>query len=158
MPVLEDTRGKYFRYVHIVGFQDTNLLGNVYYANYVAWQGRCREMFLREYAPDVVALFKEGLSLVTCQVACEYLNELFSFDEIAIRMRLGWLRQNRMLLEFEYMRESGESPVLVARGEQVVASMHWDGKHLTARPFPESMLQSLRTLQVLGGERTEWRR
>ncbi len=40
-----------FEYHHVVGFEETNLVGNVYYANYIRWQGRCREFFLRERAP-----------------------------------------------------------------------------------------------------------
>jgi enediyne biosynthesis thioesterase len=44
-----------YEYRHIVGFEDTNLAGNVYYVNHVRWQGRCREMFLREHVPALLA-------------------------------------------------------------------------------------------------------
>src|SRR5882672_2394132 len=40
-----------YEYRHIVGFEETNLVGNVYYVKHVAWQGRVREMFLREHVP-----------------------------------------------------------------------------------------------------------
>ena len=36
-----------FEYRHVIGFEETNLVGNVYYANHVRWQGRCRELVLR---------------------------------------------------------------------------------------------------------------
>ena len=39
---------KAFEYRHVVGFEETNLVGNVYYVNHLRWQGRCREMFLRD--------------------------------------------------------------------------------------------------------------
>ncbi|HVR11545.1 MAG TPA: acyl-CoA thioesterase, partial [Thermoanaerobaculia bacterium] len=42
---------RYFEYRHLVGFEETNLVGNVYYVNHLRWQGRCREMFLLEHAP-----------------------------------------------------------------------------------------------------------
>ena len=45
---------KAYEYHHIVSFEETNLVGNVYYANYVRWQGRCREMFLKDHAPDII--------------------------------------------------------------------------------------------------------
>ena len=32
----------YYEYRHIVSFEETNLVGNVYYVNYLRWQGRCR--------------------------------------------------------------------------------------------------------------------
>ena len=47
---------------------------------------------------------EQGLALVTLRVSCEYLAELRAFDEIAIRMRLGALEQNRMTLLFDYAR------------------------------------------------------
>ncbi|NUP02426.1 MAG: acyl-CoA thioesterase, partial [Nonomuraea sp.] len=46
--------GTYYEYLHTVGFEETNLVGNVYYVNYLRWQGRCREMFLKERAADVL--------------------------------------------------------------------------------------------------------
>src|SRR5208282_2982394 len=40
---------QYYEYRHVVGFEETDLMGNVYFVNYVRWQGRCREMFLFEH-------------------------------------------------------------------------------------------------------------
>jgi hypothetical protein len=37
-----------YSYRHVVGFGDTNLAGNAYFVNHLEWQGRCREMFLRD--------------------------------------------------------------------------------------------------------------
>ena len=50
---------QYYEYRHVVGFEETNLVGNVYYVNYVRWQGRCREMFLLEHAPSVLDELRE---------------------------------------------------------------------------------------------------
>ena len=96
-----------FEYRHVVGFEETNLVGNVYYANHVRWQGRCREMFLREHAPDVLVSLRNGFALVTTRVSCEYLAELVAFDELILRMRLGSLKQNRIEMLFEYWRLHG---------------------------------------------------
>ena len=51
---VELSMDKYYEYPHTVGFEETNLVGNVYYVNYLRWQGRCREMFLKQHAPDVL--------------------------------------------------------------------------------------------------------
>src|SRR3954465_1316984 len=94
-----------FEYRHVVGFEETNLVGNVYYANHVRWQGRCREMFLRAHAPSVLEdLTRGGLALVTTRTSCEYLAELSAFDDVLLRMRLGALVQNRIALKFDYIR------------------------------------------------------
>ena len=87
---------KVYEYSHIVGFEETNLVGNVYYANFVLWQGRCREMFLYDNAPDVIEQITQGLALVTVQVSCQFLSELFAFDRVTITMCLKEIVQNRI--------------------------------------------------------------
>ena len=129
-----------YEYRHVVGFEETNLIGNVYYANHVRWQGRCREMFLRDRAPEVIEALKHGLVLVTTRVSCEFMAELFAFDEITLRMRLGELAQNRITMNFEYWR--GEE--LVARGEQQVACMQREGKQVVPVPVPTRLREALR--------------
>ena len=129
-----------YEYRHVVGFEETNLVGNVYYANHVRWQGRCREMFLRDRAPDVIVALKHGLALVTTRVSCEFMTELVAFDEVVLRMRLGQLTQNRITMNFEYWR--GEE--LVARGEQQVACMQREGKQVVPVPVPTQLREALR--------------
>src|SRR3712207_3968130 len=116
-----------YEYRHVVGFEETNLVRNVYYANHVLWQGRCREMFLRDHAPQILDELVRGLHLVTTRVSCEYLSELFALDEVVIRMRLGDLTQNRISMVFEYWRRTDDGEELVARGEQQTACMRQDG-------------------------------
>jgi enediyne biosynthesis thioesterase len=132
-----------YEYRHRVGFEDTNLLGNVYYVNHVSWQGRCREMFLREHAPGVLNDMTNGLCLVTTRCACEYLKELSAFDEVVVRMRLAAMVQNRLTLAFEYWRPNGHGEELVARGEQGVAFMRREGEHMVPTPVPDELRAAL---------------
>ncbi|MFD0851576.1 acyl-CoA thioesterase, partial [Actinomadura adrarensis] len=111
----------HYEYLYTVGFEDTNLVGNVYYANYLRWQGRCREMFLKERAPAVLAELAADLKLFTLSVDCEFYAELTAFDEIAIRMRLVELGQTQLEFAFDYLRLPDRT--LVARGRQRVACM-----------------------------------
>ena len=129
-----------YEYRHVVGFEETNLIGNVYYANHVRWQGRCREMFLRDRVPGVIEALKHGLVLVTTRVSCEFMSELVAFDEVVLRMRLGELTQNRITMNFDYWR--GEE--LVARGEQQVACMQREGEHVVPVPVPTQLREALK--------------
>jgi enediyne core biosynthesis thioesterase len=133
-----------YEYRHVVGFEETNLVGNVYYANHVRWQGRCREMFLRDRAPSVLEAFKRGLALVTTRVSCEFMAELVAFDEIILRMRLGELRQNRITMNFEYWRHTPAGEELVARGEQQVACMQREGEQVVPVPVPAQLREALK--------------
>lgn len=135
---------KAYEYRHVVGFEETNLVGNVYYANFVRWQGRCREMFIRDHAPEILTQLTEGLALVTTRVSCEYMAELVAFDEVSIRMRLGELSLNRINMHYEYWRLKTGDEELVARGEQQVACMHREGHSLITIPVPEVLREALR--------------
>jgi len=132
-----------YEYRHVVGFEETNLVGNVYFVNHLSWQGRCRELFLRDHAPEVLTELAQGLCLITTRCSCEYLAELSAFDEVVVRMSLGELIQNRVLLKFEYWRSKGGGEELVARGEQQVACMRRTGNYTVAAPLPEQLRQTL---------------
>jgi enediyne biosynthesis thioesterase len=134
-----------YEYHHVIGFEETNLVGNVYYVNHIRWQGRCREMFLQEHAPDVLDELSRDLRLVTLRCSCEYLAELNAFDKIIVRMRLGEMNQNRLTLLFEYFRSQEGGEDIVGRGEQEIACMeHIKGK-LTPTHVPESLRRALKT-------------
>jgi enediyne biosynthesis thioesterase len=132
-----------FEYRHTVGFEETNLVGNVYYVNHLSWQGRCREMFLREHAPSVIGELAQGLSLVTTRCGCEYLDELHAFDELVIEMRLGMISQNRVSMQFDYYRLVEGQRVLVARGQQEIACMQRQARGMVPRPFPPPLRRAL---------------
>src|SRR5262245_43713243 len=133
-----------YEYRHVVGFEETNLIGNVYYVSHLSWQGRAREMFLRDHAPDILAELAHGLSLATLRVSCEYLAELKAFDEVVVRMRLGELTQSRITLLFEYWRTGPAGEELVARGEQQVACLRREGESFASAPVPKSLREALR--------------
>jgi enediyne biosynthesis thioesterase len=131
-----------FDYRHVVGFEETNLVGNVYYVNHLRWQGRAREMFLRQYTPEILAELDHGLALVTLQCSCQYLGELKAFDQVIIRMFLGAIAQNRIAMRFEYWRE-GTKNELVGRGEQEIACMRRHGEQLLPIAIPAQLQEVL---------------
>jgi enediyne biosynthesis thioesterase len=128
-----------YEYRHTVGLEETNVVGNVYFAHYVSWQGRCRELFLRDHAPAVLDELRHDLRLVTTRVSCDYFAELVALDEVVVQMTLLGVTQNRVAMGFDYMR-GGE---LVARGEQEVACLRAvDGTHVAA-PVPAPLRAAL---------------
>jgi enediyne core biosynthesis thioesterase len=133
-----------FEYHHVVTFDETNVVGNVYFTSHLHWQGRCRELFLREHVPQIVDALGEDLTLATTRCDMEYLAELYVFDEIVVRMWLGELVQNRITLRFEYERRSGDHAELVATGSQQVACMGRRNGALQAVPVPQPLVNALK--------------
>ncbi|MFC4586696.1 acyl-CoA thioesterase [Sphaerisporangium corydalis] len=136
--------GKYYEYLHTVGFEETNIVGNVYYVNYLRWQGRCREMFLKQRAPEVLADLQDDLKLFTLKVDCEFFAEITAFDELSIRMRLQELGQTQVEFSFDYVRlDAGDAETLVARGRQRVACMRGPNTKTVPARVPDALAQAL---------------
>jgi enediyne core biosynthesis thioesterase len=131
-----------YEYRHVVGFAETSLAGNVYYVNHLHWQGRARELFLREYAPDILAELDHGLALITVRCSCDYFAELKAFDEVTVRMFLVAISQNRVTMRFEYWREN-QGRELAARGEQEIACMRRQNDRLVPTTVPKSLREAL---------------
>ncbi|NUT18383.1 MAG: acyl-CoA thioesterase [Hamadaea sp.] len=135
---------RYYEYRHVVGFEETNLVGNVYYVNYLRWQGRCREMFLKEQAPAVLADLQDDLKLFTLKVDCEFFAEITAFDDLSIRMHLLELAQTQVHFGFDYVRLGADgSETLVARGSQRVACMRGPNTRTVPSRVPEALVQAL---------------
>lgn len=134
---------RYFSYRHVIGFEETNLVGNVYYVNHLRWQGRCREMFLRQHCPQLVSGLGNDLVLATTRCSCEYFAELAAFDEIEVRMFLAGIQQNRVTMRFEYWRLGDGSEELAARGEQQIACMQRRSEGVVPIPVPHSLRDAL---------------
>ncbi|MFC8372072.1 acyl-CoA thioesterase [Streptomyces sp. NPDC051740] len=133
----------YFEYRHTVGFEETNLVGNVYYVNYLRWQGRCREMFLQDKAPEILADLQDDLKLFTLKVDCEFFAEITAFDELSIRMRLSELGQTQLEFGFDYIKVTGGAEVLVARGRQRIACMRGPNTNTVPSLIPEALARAL---------------
>lgn len=135
---------KHFDYRHVVLLEETNALGNVYFAHYLRWQGHCRELFLQRYAPDVVTELGSRYRLVTTRCSCDYLSELEAFDTVLVRMQVTEVAQHRLTLSFEYHRELVDRRELVARGEQQLAWLEVrEGGRLVPRRVPEALLDAI---------------
>lgn len=132
-----------YEYRHIVSFEETNLVGNVYYVNLLRWQGICRERFLRDYVPEILEELGRGFCLVTLHCSCDFLAELSAFDEVVVRMRLGGLTQSRLRMLFEYWRSTPLLEELVARGEQRVACMRRQVGGIVPATLPSGLRQAL---------------
>jgi enediyne biosynthesis thioesterase len=138
------SRESYFEYRHTVGFEDTNIVGNVYYTHYLRWQGRCREMFLKQRAPEILAELQDDLKLFTLRVDCEFFAEVTAFDEISIRMHLIDIAQTQLEFGFDYVRLApGGDETLVARGRQRVACMRGPNNATVPARVPESLRRAL---------------
>ncbi|GGP92461.1 acyl-CoA thioesterase [Streptomyces melanogenes] len=135
---------KTYNHRHRVMLEETNLVGNVYFSNYFLWQGHCREMFLTEHAPGVMAALHDDLALVTAASRCDFFAELFAGDEVEVRMSLGRREPGRITMLFDYYRMDGTAAQLAARGEQTIACMRRVRGVMEPTEVPEELTTALR--------------
>ncbi|MFC3448595.1 acyl-CoA thioesterase [Amycolatopsis speibonae] len=132
--------GRGYRHRHVVTLDETNLVGNVYFAHYLHWQGHCREHFLAERAPGVLAALKGGdVALVTVSCRMDFYAECFALDEVDIVMSLHATSGNRIVMDFVFRR----GPVLAAQGSQTVACMRRTESGVRPAPIPEELATAL---------------
>lgn len=130
-----------YRYSLMVGFQDTNVVGNVYFAQYFAWQGKCRESFLRDFAPQILDDFKVGYGIITKDSECQFVQEARAFDEVQIEMFLHDLTPLSVSMRFDYYRREGQQRVLLARGAQ---SAMWVNPDHRLAVMPDYLYHSIK--------------
>ena len=129
-----------YEYRHRVCLEETNIVGNVYFAHYVSWQGRCREMFLLDRVPELARELGSTFNMATTRVSCRHYQELSAFDEVVIRMSAGSVSQTRLAMVFRYYRVVPDgTEILVAEGEQEVACVRRRGKEIEPVQLPESL-------------------
>lgn len=129
-----------YRYRHVVTLDETNVVGNVYFAHYLHWQGHCRERFLADYAPSVLRAVQAGeLALVTLSCQMDYYAECFALDEVDILMTLVERGTHRIGMSFEFCRGGRQ----VARGSQTVACLARTGEGLVPTELPGELATAL---------------
>jgi enediyne biosynthesis thioesterase len=133
--------GRTFTHRQVVTFDETNLVGNVYFAHYLHWQGHCREHFLSEHAPGVLAELAAGdLALVTVSCSMDYYAECFAFDAVDVCMALRASSGNRIVMDFDFRRGTE----LVATGRQTVACMRRSADGVVPTEVPAELARALR--------------
>jgi acyl-CoA thioesterase FadM len=74
------------------------------------------------------------------RVSCEYEEELFPFDHVAVRMALGVLKPSGLTLKFTYVKVADGRETIAARGEMEIACLRGSA----AAPVPEELREALR--------------
>jgi enediyne biosynthesis thioesterase len=134
----------YYEIRHRVGFEETNFVGNVYYVNYLRWQGHCRERFLQDLAPTVLAeIMHDDLKLFTLKAECEFFAEITAFDELSVRMKLDELTQTQVVFSFDYIHHKDGVESLIARGKQRIACMRGPNNATVPTRVPAALREAI---------------
>jgi enediyne biosynthesis thioesterase len=130
---------KFYEHRLKVTFAETNVVGNVYFAHYFFWQGKCREALLAEGYPEFEQDLKRGFGLITDSATMDFHYEAHLFDEIIIRMYVAELTRSRIRFRYEFLRAAENT--LLAEGEQTVV---WVNQQQRPSLMPDKLFDAIR--------------
>ncbi len=125
--------------------EESNLVGNIYFANYYVWQGVARDRFFQAVAPDLYRGTGEAGELRCLYHRIDHLREAMPFQRIAARMSLDAVHERGVRLRFEVFRlEDGKRDKLGA----AVHTAGWfapvaDGGPWQPAPLPQVLRDAL---------------
>lgn len=142
---VEPAGGRFAYGVHLfalrVYFEDTDLSGVVYHANYLRFLERARSDMLRTAGIDQRAAFEQGLGVYTvAELAIRYRAPARLDDDLLIESRVGAVRAASCLIHQTVRR----GPDTVAQAEVTAAFVTPHGR---PRRQPVAWIEAFRRLQ-----------
>ncbi|WP_439136688.1 tol-pal system-associated acyl-CoA thioesterase [Roseicyclus sp.] len=107
-----------------VYYEDTDLAGIVYYANYLRFIERARSELVRAAGIDQVAMKQAGLVFAVRRVEADYLSPARYDDQIQVRTRLTDVRGASFAMPQEVWR--GET--LLFRADVIIVVLNAEGR------------------------------
>lgn len=108
-----------------VRYAETDVMGVVYYANYLVWFEIGRTDWLRQTGQSYRDMEAEGTQLPVIEAACEYRRPARYDDVVEVRTRAARLTPVRVRFDYEVLGPGGD---LLAVGRTVHAAVTPDGK------------------------------
>jgi enediyne polyketide synthase len=130
--------------------EESNLVGNVYYANYFIWQGRILDLFLYSIAPQYLRVSHPRGEIVCLYTRMDYLREAMPFDRIRTLLYLASVSERGAIYKFEFFREypDGKKEKLHVGEQEVLWVMRdADGTPHSAS-WPPEILQALTGVEI----------
>lgn len=126
----------WFVHQFIPTYQDTNSVGNVYFAMYLMWVGKTRELFFNYAIPGFDPKTSSYL-ILTRGIEHKFQKEIKEFDEVTIQIRIADYNRKFVTLEHRILTKDGE---LVGKGKQGL--MFVDSKNYALIDLPHEVQEA----------------
>lgn len=126
----------WFVHQFIPTYQDTNSVGNVYFAMYLMWVGKTRELFFAHAMPGFDPNDTEFF-ILTRNIEHKFQKEIKEFDEARICIKVADFNRKFVTMEHKIIDANGD---LVGKGKQTL--MFVDSKNYGLIDIPSEVTQS----------------
>lgn len=133
-----------FYYERRAYLTDTNLYGNVYYAQYFDFIGEAREEFFKFLIGENYEAFMTlKLAMATVDASIKYKNEILLYDEIRIEVSIDEATRAKCYFDFKIFNAKTGKPHAFAK---MTVGFTKDKK---AIPIPDAFVQAAKTLNMI---------
>jgi enediyne polyketide synthase len=115
-----------FQHLITTTFEESNLVGNIYFSNYSKWLGKTRDLYFFQILPKYFTESTTGQEFFCTNCEIYHLAEAMPFDRIKVFMYLSKVYENGMDLYFEFFKESSSKPIRLAYANH---SILWGSIH-----------------------------
>jgi len=119
-------------------YQDTNSVGNVYFAMYTLWVGKTRELFFQHTMPDF-DLSTTDFLILTRSFTHKYLREIKEFESVSIHLRIKDYNRKFVTIEHKILNKDKQ---MIGKGEQSL--MFVDAKSYALIDIPSMVIEAHR--------------
>lgn len=119
-------------------YQDTNSVGNVYFAMYTLWVGKTRELFFLHTMPDF-DLETTDFFILTRSFNHKYLREIKEFESVSIHLRIKDYNRKFVTIEHKILNKDKQ---LIGKGDQSL--MFVDSKTYSLIDIPAKVIEAHR--------------
>ncbi|MEO6569496.1 MAG: hypothetical protein ABIO94_12090 [Opitutaceae bacterium] len=125
--------------------ENSNWVGNIYFANYGEWMGHVRDLYFHRLTPESFKHYGKDGEWVCLECAIEHLSEAMPYDVIRVQLRLVSIHRCGLELAFDYyLLENGQSVRKQAHGKHKMA---WVGRDARNEPVllevPRNVVETL---------------
>lgn len=125
--------------------EDTDLIGNIYFANYYVLQGRVLDRFFYDLVPDLYRTRGEKGEFWCLRSCCNHLREARPFDRLYVAMYLRAMYECGMSLFFEYFRlaANGDRQKLAVGEHDLAWLTRKSGNSFGSNSLPHAVKEAL---------------
>lgn len=128
-----------------VTLKDTNAFGNVYFSNYIEYQGNIREKFLLATVPDLYEMLaKNQIRLVTIDTYNKFISNAYFGDTLLLELTTSDIKAATCQLNITFKNKA--TGALVGKGYQRFCAVSAKGKVMR---IPEALLGPLDFYQTV---------
>lgn len=124
--------------------EDSNLVGNIYFANYVKWLARTRDSYFYQINPYYFKKIGQEGEFISLKTKVVHLQEAMPFDRILVKMYIKKVYTSGMDLVFDFFKSDKNDFKKLAHAENRIVWVRRKDEMVVPEKFPEDLEHTIK--------------